>query len=683
MWYNNKFRRHLCDMHIDDWNDEFLSDFSPEKYYENLKTAKIQNAMIYFQSHVGLCYYPTKSGKMHRALTGREDAVKRLTQMCRQSGIAVTGYYSLIFNNWAYNEHPEWRIVSDDIEFAQSENNNDKKKKDQSFSSAKPGRYGLCCPNNPEYRKFISAQIKEICEYFEFDGMFFDMLFWPKLCRCKSCLSRFKNETGYELPKTENWNDPIWLLHIEKRREWMGQFAQSVTDELKSYVPDTSVEHNSAYAVLPSGKTALGEGVLNACDYAGGDLYGNSYHQSFTCKFYRNISKNQPFEYMLSRCEPNLSKHTITKSEDTLSSQVFLTAAHHGATLAIDAIDPIGTLDNRVYKRLGKVFSKEMKYEKYFYGDMIEDVGIYYTLRSKFNAHGEPYSNHMGSVNCTKLMIENNICCGVTGGYHDINKYKLLIASCLTGEDKYDCNRICDYVKSGGNLYISGGDCAGLLKEFFNGEIVGRTSESVVYIAPNGSPEVQTPFGWFNENYPLHFDGSAPIATGLNDEKVIATLTLPYTLQDTDKFASIHSNPPGIKTNIPTMAFTKYGKGKVLWSALPIESIEKPYQYGDLFIKLLREFLNFEQTIDSSAPKDVEIIAFESENEMTISAVQLCGDLYANPVAPFSICIKTNKRPKRIVCLPDEIEHSFEYKDGYINFKVDDLKIFDMKKIIF
>ena len=45
MWYSNLYRRHLIDMHIDDWSPEFLSQFSPEAYVENLKTAQINYAM--------------------------------------------------------------------------------------------------------------------------------------------------------------------------------------------------------------------------------------------------------------------------------------------------------------------------------------------------------------------------------------------------------------------------------------------------------------------------------------------------------------------------------------------------------------------------------------------------------------------------------------------------------------
>ena len=100
-WYSKSYRRHLCDMHIEDWKDEFLSKFSAEQYFENLIKADVQSAMIYLQSHVGYCYYPTKSGKMHNAFINREDEIRRLVEMCRNAGIYVTGYYSLIYNTWA------------------------------------------------------------------------------------------------------------------------------------------------------------------------------------------------------------------------------------------------------------------------------------------------------------------------------------------------------------------------------------------------------------------------------------------------------------------------------------------------------------------------------------------------------------------------------------------------------
>lgn len=678
MWYEQKLRRHLCDMHIDDWSDEFLSRFSPEEYLENLKTAKVNNAMLYFQSHVGLCYYPTKSGKMHNAFRGCEDKMKRLAEMCHQNGIAVTGYYSLIYNNWAYHTHPEWRMVSQKGEADFGERNFK-----ASDVSKLLNRYGFCCPNNKEYRQFVSEQIREICDYFTFDAMFFDMLFWPRLCECPSCKARFLKETGHELPKKEDWNDPVWLLQIWKRREWMGEFAQSVTDELKTYAPHASVEHNCASAALPEITLGQGEEVLNACDYAGGDLYGGIYHQSFTCKFYRNITTHQPFEYMLSRCEPTLAKHTITRSFDAMTSSVLLTSAHHGATLVIDAIDPCGTLDHRFYERMGNVFAKSMPYEKYFEGTMIEDVGIYYSLRSKFNNCGEDYTNHTSCVNAAITMIKNHICCGITGGYHDIFQYPLLIAPNLTAEDDYDNERLIQYVENGGCLYISGGNCQTLLKTFFQAEITGRTRERVVYIAPKPENVHAEAFGWFNEAYPLHFDATAPIAEHIDENAVIATLTLPYTPQDIVTFASIHSNPPGIRTKIPAVAFTSYGKGKVLWSALPIESMDTPYQYSEVFLNLLQHTFGISQTVCSDAPEDVELVAFKNDTEMTVSAVQLCTGQHARRVEPFTVHVRSEKAPQTVLQLPEETACDFHYENGMITYSIPQLAMIDMKKIIF
>ena len=101
-------------MHINDWSDEFLSKFDVNGYYQNLVTAKIQSPMIYLQSHTGLCHYPTKSGKTHTYFAKNPRALNELIDKCKQGGMKVVGYYSLIFNNWAADTYPEWEMVNAD-----------------------------------------------------------------------------------------------------------------------------------------------------------------------------------------------------------------------------------------------------------------------------------------------------------------------------------------------------------------------------------------------------------------------------------------------------------------------------------------------------------------------------------------------------------------------------------------
>lgn len=60
MWIKGNYRRNLMDMHIDDWNPEFLSKINVKEYVEALKDAGVQAAMVKGKPHTGLCYYPTK-----------------------------------------------------------------------------------------------------------------------------------------------------------------------------------------------------------------------------------------------------------------------------------------------------------------------------------------------------------------------------------------------------------------------------------------------------------------------------------------------------------------------------------------------------------------------------------------------------------------------------------------------
>ncbi|MBQ9760925.1 MAG: hypothetical protein IJW16_06210 [Clostridia bacterium] len=676
MWYQNSFRRHLCDMHIDDWDDSFLSRFDPESYVENLKRARVQSAMLYFQSHVGLCYYPTESGKMHRAFVGCEDKMRRLVDLCHENGITVTGYYSLIYNTYEHDRHPSWRML--DAE-GYSHRERVGACADMEFSSSKkPPRYGFCCPNNHEYRAFVKEQIKEMAAYFPtVEGMFYDMLFWPHPCYCDACKKRWRDEVGGELPVAIDWQDGRWLLHMQKRREWMGEFAHWVTDLTKAMLPSVSVEHNVAYSALPNGTVANCEEVISACDYAGGDLYRGISSQSFACKFYRAITKNQPFEYMFSRCAPKLSAHTQIKVSDVLRATVGLTTAHHGASLAIDAIDPVGTMDARVYTHLGEIFGELEALEPYLSGKPIADVGLYYSLKSKFDPFAEGYTNYLGVTNTVENLIGAHLLSDVTGGFAPLDRFPAIVASCLTEEDAYDYERLQNYVRTGGTLYISGGACKGLLEAFFGAKCTGRTAESVVYLSPKES--VADAFGHFNESYPLCFDGTAPIVEGIDPALVLATVTLPYTLQDTKEFASIHSNPPAHKTDIPALAATAYGLGRVIWSALPIECCAL-YDYRRILLSLLRPAVN--PTISTDADEDIEITAYDCDASLRLHTVLLNTREFARRVVPFSLTVRTKKSPARILSLPDKRELPFiETADG-VCFTVDQnaiLRTFDIQ----
>lgn len=660
MIYSKLYRRHLLDMHIEDWHPDFLSQFSPEDYVENLKKAQINYAMIYLQSHAGLCYYPTKVGVMHNAFHKQPDLIRRVVNLCHQNGIKVCGYYSLIYNTREHDRHPNWRMLERN---GHSQRENLSSTVDPTFASIKYARYGFCCPNNPEYRQFVFSQIDEMLDYFDCDALFFDMPFWPHTCHCQHCTEAF----GQTIP-SENTRE---LLEFKARK--IGEFVQSITDYVKLRRPEMPVEHNSANSIASDTTFGCLEDVLEASDYVGGDLYGDLYNHSFACKFFKNATKNAPFEQMFSRCKPALRMHTLTKTPDEMKTALASTMQHHGATLVIDAIDPVGTMDRRVYDQIGEIFQFQKEYEPYFTGEMVEEIGLYYGLRSRL---GNGATSLTCCANAGKTLTRAHIPFGVTGNFHSLQQYRIIVAPMLSAMEDRDHARLVDYVARGGTIYLSGCGNPSLIETLTGNSFRHMTVEKNLYIAPKAGYEAV--FGGFNAKYPLPFEEAAPVVIPSSAE-VIATLTFPYSRPDDLRYAAIHSDPPGIPSEIPAVTINAFGAGTVIWSALPIENMQYE-EYRHIFLNLLHLDGKPDYFFLAEAPSNVEITAFKNAHSITINAVVLDEEAVSTPVDSFLVkvrcCAKSVKR------LPHGETVPFEIKDGYTIFSMRKLHIFDMYEII-
>ena len=664
-WFEEKFRHHLCDMHIDDWDDRFLSAFSPEEYCENLRAAHVNAPMLYLQSHVGHCYWPTKTGHMHRAFEGRPDAMRRLIGLCRDGGMAVVGYYSLIYNTFEHDRHPDWRLVG----------------ADGRSQRERGGRYGHCCPNNPDYRAFVAEQIREMADYFRVEGMFYDMPFWPETCYCPACRERWEREIGGAMPEKNDPRDPRWCLLMEKAADWMGEFCRFVRAETEKRMPwIQSVEFNFASAMLPTvWSFGTCEEVGDACDFANGDLYGGIRLQSAACKVYDAIGQTRPFEYMTSRCNPNLSRHTVSRSSDQLTLQTLLTSAHHGATLLIDAIDPVGTMDPRVGRLMGEVFAEAEPYERYFSGELLSQAGVLYLLRNKVDREGCGVTGCSASVGALNALAALHIpCAAVTRRQLDrLSDWPVLLAPLADCMRPEETGSLIEYVREGGCLYFSGAEEPLLLETLLGGRNTGYTVPTRTYLAP--VPGQEELFCGYNAAYPLPFNMALPLVEGIAPENVLATVTLPYTARSEQRFASIHSDPPGVPTRYPAVVRVRYGKGTVLWSAAPIEN-ETIRDYRMILSGLLRTLLP-EPLLMTDAPERVELLIHRDGEKLRVGAVQLTGDDLIDRVFPFRVTVRTGRR-MQVRSLPDGAELPSEYRDGCVSFQVGDLRIYRLFELV-
>jgi len=661
-WYSKSFRRHLLDMHIADWNPEFLSQFDVETYIANLKTAQISTAMVYLQSHIGLCYFPSKIAPMHKAMIGREHTMRTLINRCREEGIHTIAYYSLVFNTWAEQKYPEWGMLNE-----------------EGISPLKLGsRYGHCCPNNMEYREFTKEQIHEMLNYCNPDGVFFDMPFWPTPCTCKQCRTRFEKEEGMPFPK--NPNDPRLLA---ARRRWMSEFTAFTTAEVKKLRPEMVIEYNCAFAALSEDDPCISEEVCRSGDYAGGDLYNTFRTQAFACKLYEALTLNPPFEFMFGRCMPSLAAHTITKSKDRLMLSAMLTVAHNGACFVIDAIDPVGTMDARVYEQIGEIFNEVKKYEPSMNGPLRKEALIYLDQGFKGFPQGRPYTHYSGAIGAYETLSRAHICAGIGCKLNltALAQAKALIVSLPQELDSTVRKQMIEYVANGGTLYFSGAFEKELLKELLGATYVKNTPDEYNYIAPTTLGADILPE--YNAKYPFPIPDYLPIVEGVPSEYVVATITEPYQPKEAGQFASIHSNPPGTPTEYPGLVVRPYGKGTVIWCAGPIESMNTE-AYRSLMLRLLENALPAaELSLETTAPKRVELVVTDSDDQKytRISAVTLNEEDEAETIPPFKVALRADRAVESVVLLPEGSKVNYLVKDGRVRFETRPLFIHDRYEI--
>ncbi|MGE5224383.1 MAG: beta-galactosidase trimerization domain-containing protein [Omnitrophica WOR_2 bacterium] len=679
-WYRSAYCRNVIDMHITDQDARFLSEFNPDTYVEMLKKAGVQSTVLYAHSHVGLCYYPTKIGKMHPGIHGH-DILGEVIALCRQAGISVVVYYSLIFDAWAYQTHPDWRIVDA-----------------AGRPAAENSRYGVCCPNSP-YREYIRAIVAELCSSYDFDGIRFDMTFWPQVCFCRYCQDRFEREVGGDLPTVIDWEDPHWVAFQRLRERWLADFAGIATGTARKFKPGASVEHQSSTYPFP---WQFGVSTLLAGhnDFLQGDFYGDALQGSFVRKLISNLSPNRPAGFETS-VTTELTDVTALKSEELLTCKASAALADGTAFIMIDSIDPKGTLNPITYERMGRVFDFMKPFQPFLGGQPVQDVAVYFSTESKYNPadkgkpvddpHLSPDMPHLQAVlGACKALLDRHILFGVLTrrNLDTLSKYKAILLPNVLMMDQEEVEAFREYVRLGGCLYASGytslQTSAGIpqddfmLADVFGVSYQGETTEHFTYIAPTA--ETEQIFTGYSYPYPVALYNSQIKITAHEADQILGEQVLPYTdPADPHHFASIHNNPPGRWTGSPAIVSNQYGQGRCIYAAADLERHEHARTiFTNLLTRLAGPF-----RLDTNAPRPVEITLFQQpENRRYIlSLVNFQKELPNIPVEGIHIRLEGIEQIHQVKLLPANEPVAFHPLDGAVDFSVPCLETFRMFSI--
>jgi hypothetical protein len=193
-WYRRTFR----------WGQTNLTEKDPARYdpgwwREHWRRTRVQGVIVNAGGIVA--YYPSRFREQHRAaFLDERDLYGDIVQAARDEGLVVLARMdSNRADEVCYHEHPDWFAVD---------------------AGGRPYRAGdlyVACVNGPYYREFLPDILTEIIERSQPDGITDNS--WSGLdqghvCYCESCRAGFARDTGLDLPRTVDWDDPAYRLWI-------------------------------------------------------------------------------------------------------------------------------------------------------------------------------------------------------------------------------------------------------------------------------------------------------------------------------------------------------------------------------------------------------------------------------------------------------------------------------------
>lgn len=696
-WYMRSYRRHFFDMHIPDWNPAFLSKLDPQTIVDNLLLEKVTAVALMFLPHTGLAHYPSKVGKVHSAFEKR-DFMKEIIDLCHSNHIDIVMYYCLLYTEWYWDMHPEARTVDVDGNY-------------QHAIGVGNRHAGTLCPNNPGYRKFVEDQLKEISGMYDFEGVWLDMTWWPTVCYCESCKKRYHEEIGGEIPQKIDWLDPVWVQFQRKRQAWLAEFGNQLTDFMKNLKPGVTVAHQSGQFAWGSWRLGASNELARATDWLSADTYADWPTQSYINKLFYSMSRIKPWEHVMGWGYPWMKETVVTRTEEDLRCRAFDAFMNDGAMTFLEAFDPEGTLNQDNYLRGGKVFADIEKYEAFAGGEFLWDFAIYRSFDSEVPNRFEPSSRkellgdwpvsagpteHLpASVAMARILKDNHFPFGVITrkDLETLGKYQVVILPNVAMLSQQEVSALRDYVENGGSVYASkytslltteGQRSVNFgLSDLFGVDYIGETNEVVTYVRP--AEDYKELFLPFKENYPSTLNDTQVIARLKGTAEILAYITLPYTDPAGRKYASILSDPPGVDTKYPSLVLNRFGKGKIMYSAGPIEIWEYLTQ-RELLGRLLKMLTSKPLFYETDAPGTVEITMFDQpdQSRLILHFLNYQNQLPNIPVQNIHVKVYMDmKKPSQVLLLPDKKEIKFKMNGNTLEFVLAELNDYAMTGIIY
>ena len=583
----------------------YMSKATGNQWVEALNRAAAEYGVVFMKDQ-NFAYYNSRTARKCPNL-GQRDLLAECVSSGQKQGIPIIAYCEIQYDMAAWLGHPDWRM------------------KDQDGNDI----HGRLCYNSAyfDYNRQITEEMLE----YKIDGFHFDMLdfgFGPPVgCWCEHCKNAFENEYEVPIPRGITW-DESWDKMLQFRCDSNTRFCRRLQEFVHQQRAGVSVDFN--YHGYPPFSWYPGEKPVEHAqngDFVTAEglpmVFGN-YNPSLLSLFMMGARSQGPVQGVTTRSVSNYHDFTIRPKAD-LEWEVFTYLAHGAQCTIVDKANYDGSLDPLVYERIGSIFRSARAKRDYFGHKAIQEVGLYYSSRSRDWYGRTDSERYMAAFSgAHKALVQAHVAFGMVmdenATLERLLEFSVIYvpnAAILTTKE---ITNFSEYVKQGGNLLVTGltgvYDRNGNLQDHCS--LAGLAGVRLVRCQmefPDNYVRLPSslrngPGRFLTRDIPLDWPILTWAAIGIYEPAGAQAFgDLMVAFRSKDNSWSLHMSPERVVGS--AVFLHTYGKGKVAFvPCQPDAAFIQRYRMPEHrhFIRNLVEYLNPSPTVSIDAPASVEAV---------------------------------------------------------------------------
>ena len=630
---NLPFRQIHLDFHTSPDIPDVGAEFNADEFAQTLKDAHVSSVTVFARGHHGLCYYDTKVGPKHPALTF--DLLGEQVAACHARGIRTPAYVTVSWDEWSARNHPEWAA----------------RNRDGTMWLGGPLRatwHGVCMFNDA-YQKYLLAITEEVLRHYEVDGLFMDIWMGPHpTCYCWSCLDKM-HRAGVDAE-----HDEACRLFNDRMCEELMVKVRTLADGIR---PGASVFFNSCLRVGKSDWLKHFTHIEIESLPTGGWGYA---HFPLFQRYFRNFG--QQTMGMTARFHRTWGDFGGLKNAAALEFECFSMLASGARCSVGDQLHPRGRLEPAVYELIGGVYeSVEHKEPWCVDAEHVAQLAV-------IHADGQEESQ-AGAV---RMLLEEHELFDIVDADGDFTPYDVLLLPDGVRVDEALADKLRHFLKEDGALLLSGESGLRQNADEFALDEMGLSYVGPADYDPNFlcKPASQLEAYVANFHYMMYRGGHyVKPASGTH---VLASIGVPYFNRTWAHYCSHGPTPFDRPSDHPAVV----QNGRILYFAHPIFRLYAE-QGAQVYRKLVAGALGLLRSrkivrgnLPSTARVDLQRQSAHDRlvlHVLNYVAERRTRDLdvieEAQPIVHADLSVYTGTQPTKVYSAPDRTQLDFHFKD--------------------